>query len=72
MNAAFRLESATKEAGVNVLLGEESFDWLSQISKPAPYFRRHAVHLKGYEQPVIAWGTTFTEIEKFVAELPAL
>jgi len=71
VNTAFRLESATKEAGVDVLLGEESFDSLSQFSKPAPYFARKSVHLKGYEQPVAAWGASFAEVEKFVAELPA-
>jgi adenylate cyclase len=69
VNTAFRLESATKEAGVDVLLGNESFDSLSQISKPGPYFTKRSVHLKGYEKPVTAWGASFADVEKFVAEL---
>ncbi len=69
VNTAFRLESATKEAGVDVLLGNESFDSLSQISKPGPYFTKRSVHLKGYEKPVTAWGATFADVEKFVTEL---
>jgi adenylate cyclase len=66
VNAAFRLESATKDVDTDVLLGNESFEWLEKIAKPRDYFRARTVHLKGYDQPVTAWGAKFAALETFV------
>jgi adenylate cyclase len=71
VNAAFRLESATKDADVDVLLGEESFQWLAQITQPEPYFVARTVSLKGYARPASAWGAKFADLEKFIQLLPA-
>jgi adenylate cyclase len=71
VNAAFRLESATKDADVDVLLGEESFQWLAQITQPEPYFVARTVSLKGYARPASAWGANFADLEKFIQLLPA-
>jgi adenylate cyclase len=69
VNATFRLETATKGAGVDLLLGKESFGWLGQIAKPEPYFEQRIVSLKGYDQPVEAWGAKFADLDKFVGAL---
>ncbi len=70
VNAAFRLESATKETGVDLLLGNETFESLNQIAPAKQFFKPFSVRLKGYEQPVSAWGATFAELETFVQKLP--
>jgi len=67
VNAAFRLESATKDVDTDVLLGCESFEWLEKIAKPRDFFKARTVHLKGYDQPVTAWGAKFAALETFVA-----
>jgi adenylate cyclase len=66
VNAAFRLESATKSADADVLLGEETFEWLSEISQASRCFSPRTVALKGYERPVAAWGAKFADLEKLV------
>jgi adenylate cyclase len=71
VNAAFRLESATKDAGVDVLLGQETFEWLAEVTSPEPYFVARTVNLKGYERAASAWGAKFEDLEKFVDALPA-
>jgi adenylate cyclase len=71
VNAAFRLESATKDAKVDLLLGQESYEWLMRISQPQEYFVSHTVVLKGYERPAAAWGASFADLEKLVKGLPA-
>ena len=55
---------------VDLLLGGESYQWLAEIAPVGAYFVPRTVNLKGYDQPVSAWGTKFTELEKFVETLP--
>jgi adenylate cyclase len=71
VNVAFRLETATKNAGVDLLMGLESFEWLSRLAETGSNFVAHTVKLKGYAQPMPAWGAKFADLEKFVAGLPA-
>ena len=64
VNAAFRLESATKDLGLGVALGEGTYGGL-----PAPArscFVRHEVELKGYEGPSIAWAISFEGLQEFL------
>lgn len=70
VNTAFRLESATKEAKVDLLLGQESYEWLSRITQPQPYFVARTVFLKGYERPATAWGASFADLERLIARWP--
>jgi adenylate cyclase len=49
VNAAFRLEAATKTIGLGVALGQGAFEALE--SRQQALFRRHEVQLKGYEKP---------------------
>lgn len=51
VNKAFRLESASKEIGRDVVIGRSTYDMMS-IPEPARrLFTNHTVHLKGYDQP---------------------
>jgi adenylate cyclase len=64
VNAAFRLEGATKSVGLSVILGEGAFAaWAKPEATP---FRRCEVQLKGYETPITAWAISFHELELFV------
>ena len=64
VNAAFRLEAATKTLGLSVALGERAYEEL-HLSKPAPFTRRQ-VELKGYEGPSIAWAVSFEALLAFL------
>ena len=60
VNLAFRLESATKEAGFDLLLGRET-QQLAASHAPAlaTILESRLVVLKGYDSPVNAYGTSF-------------
>jgi len=49
VNKAFRLESASKEVGQELVLGESTFGLLPAAVRPL--FTTHTVHLKGYDAP---------------------
>jgi adenylate cyclase len=49
VNKAFRLESASKEVGRELVLGESTFGLLPAAVRPL--FTTHTVHLKGYDAP---------------------
>jgi len=70
VNAAFRLEAATKQLGLGVALGERTFQELG-LPEPAPFVRRE-VELKGYDAPATAWALSFDALARFVAEASAL
>jgi adenylate cyclase len=62
VNKAFRLESATKEAGYDISIGMETMDFLRTSGRFGSLFRKCSVKLKGYDQPVAAWGANFAEL----------
>jgi len=64
VNAAFRLEAATKTLGFSVALGEGAFQALGE-TQPRP-FHRCQVNLKGYDSPSIAWGISFEDLQKYI------
>ena len=64
VNAAFRLEAATKQIGLGVALGERTFTELG-LGPDCPFSRR-AVDLKGYEGPSMAWGISFEALVEFL------
>ena len=66
VNAAFRLEAATKTIGLGVALGERSFHELA-LAEESP-FERHEVALKGYESPSTAWAISFEGLRVFLRE----
>jgi len=64
VNAAFRLEAATKQIGFGVALGERTFTELA-LEKNGPFSRRE-VELKGYDGPSVAWGISFESLGEFL------
>jgi adenylate cyclase len=60
VNAAFRLEAATKQLGMGVAVGERTFCGLSDAMQR--HFVRRSVALKGYEGESTAWGISFDEL----------
>ncbi|MGA1997907.1 MAG: adenylate/guanylate cyclase domain-containing protein [Bryobacteraceae bacterium] len=64
VNAAFRLEEATKQLGLGVALGERAFTEL-RVPNGSP-FQRRQVTLKGYDEPATAWGISFEDLDRFL------
>ena len=59
-----RLEAATKTVGLNVVLGENTYEAL--IAPPPLPFQRVDVKVKGHDQPVAAWGISFKDLDSFI------
>lgn len=68
VNAAFRLEACTKQLGLDVALGQRTFEELA-LPAGSPFMRRE-VELKGYESPCNAWATSFEKLYEFLRTRP--
>jgi len=66
VNAAFRLETSTKQIGLDIALGETTYQYLSSLGNEQFNFTQHTVNLKGYESPTITYAGTFTDLEAFL------
>jgi len=66
VNTAFRLESATKGTEFDVALGRLTFECLSGAADAVKYFEKQFVELKGYQQPVETWLTSFSKLGEFL------
>ena len=64
VNAAFRLESATKELGMGVALGDRTYSEL-HLAGDSPFVRRD-IELKGYESPRPVWAISFEGLHGFL------
>jgi adenylate cyclase len=65
VNKAFRLESATKDAGFDVLVGQSTLALLGK--EPASsLFQMRQVSLKGYAAPETCHGISFTSLAAFL------
>ncbi len=64
VNAAFRLESATKGIGLGVAVGESVYRELAVPARNC--FVRRDVELKGYEGSSIAWGISFEALQQLL------
>jgi adenylate cyclase len=64
VNAAFRLESATKGIGLGVAVGESVYRELGAPARNC--FVRRDVELKGYEGSSIAWGISFEALQQLL------
>jgi adenylate cyclase len=69
VNLAFRLESATKELGEDIAIGEATFDYCPN-SELLP-FSPHQVVLKGYEIPTDIFAGKFTDLKSFLDQVSA-
>jgi adenylate cyclase len=64
VNKAFRLESATREAGCDLLVGPEThFVTATHLPVLAPIFEVCQVNLKGYDEPATAFATSFAKLK---------
>lgn len=67
VNSAFRLESATKEIGLDIALGESTYQYASGAFSAHPsLFEQYTVHLKGYEKPTITYACSFETLDGFL------
>lgn len=67
VNAAFRLETATKQMQQDIAIGETTYHYARYLLNiNAVPFEGHQVHLKGYDEPTWAYGCKFTELQTFL------
>jgi adenylate cyclase len=69
VNATFRMESATKDIGLDLLMSQSSFEALGEGSNPKECFEQRTVLLRGYEDPVVVWATSFARLQNLVDQL---
>ena len=69
VNRAFRLETATKEVGREVLLGKSTFDLIDLPPDRRARISTHTVHLKGYDAPEEVYGLALADLPELVAAL---
>jgi adenylate cyclase len=67
VNAAFRLESATKDIKKDILLGEKTYQYMSSLDIEKAGFSPYTVNLKGYDEPVSTYGGIFANLIDFLA-----
>jgi len=68
VNVAFRLESASKELGTDLVLGTTTFDYLHLWPPAVTHFRTSEANLKGYDAPVKTWHISFAALSEFLAQ----
>ena len=66
VNLAFRLEGATKTMGLDIAIGQASFEALAPGFEEALWFERRQLDLKGYDRPVPAFAGTFERLDGFL------
>ncbi|MGD1806445.1 FHA domain-containing protein [Dapis sp. BLCC M126] len=66
VNAAFRLESSTKEIGMDIALGEGTYKYISDLANVNQVFKQYKVNLKGYDIPTITYAGTFNNLHNFL------
>lgn len=67
VNATFRIESSTKETGVDMAIGAGTYAWLKPNSKLRTQFTSYQVKLKGYDAPTDLWGCKYEAMQKCLA-----
>ena len=66
VNAAFRLESATKQIGLDIALGETTYQHLADRVGNVKFLERYDVELKGYDRLTPAHACTFADLNRFL------
>jgi Adenylate cyclase, family 3 (some proteins contain HAMP domain) len=66
VNAAFRLETATKGLQTDLCLGKTTSDFLRFWPRAAAYLQETDVKLKGYEAPVVTCPASFDRLKSFL------
>lgn len=69
VNKAFRLETASKEIGREVVIGQSTCDLIGVPPEVAPLLTKHSVLLKGYDEPEDVHGLALDELERIIDAL---
>lgn len=68
VNAAFRLESSTKEIDMDIALGEKTYHYISELKNVRETFKKYEVHLKGYDRRTTTYAATFNRLKDFLSK----
>ncbi|MDX2099710.1 MAG: adenylate/guanylate cyclase domain-containing protein [Leptolyngbyaceae cyanobacterium bins.59] len=71
VNAAFRLETSTKQIGLDVALGQTTYNYLAPLKPTVEVFKEHVVDLKGYDTPTITYACSFDNLGYFLDAVSA-
>ncbi len=66
VNAAFRLETSTKQIGKDVAVGKTTYQYLTTLGADQTLFGEYMVNLRGYDAPAIAYACSFSELDAFL------
>ncbi|MGC1310313.1 MAG: adenylate/guanylate cyclase domain-containing protein [Phormidesmis sp.] len=66
VNAAFRFETSTKQLGLDISIGETTYQALEQLGVSEQTFKRYSVRMKGYDHPLITHGCAFSDLDRFL------
>jgi adenylate cyclase len=66
VNAAFRLESSTKQIGMDVAFGETAYEYLTSSGFSPQVFKQYTVTLKGYDTPTVTYAGSFADLDNFL------
>ncbi len=67
VNAAFRLEAATRMLGCDLALGQSSFAAAGFKPETAACFTRREVLLRGYDSVAAAWVADFDQLHRYLS-----
>lgn len=68
VNAAFRLESSTKQLGMDVAIGATTYGHTPYAAVLLP-LKQYSVLLKGYSAPTVTYAGTFNELGTYINKL---
>jgi adenylate cyclase len=66
VNAAFRLESITKQLNAEIAIGASTYRYLAPLLGKHRVFKQCSVELKGYDTPAIVHATNFGPLNAFL------
>jgi adenylate cyclase len=69
VNLAFRLESATKEIGYDLAIGQGAYDLLLNAGVGSEMFERYALKLKGYDEPSTVYAARLAAVPTLLQRL---
>jgi adenylate cyclase len=67
VNAAFRIESCTRQLGCDLAIGSATLEALCSCGA---WFEQHSVELKGYDGPATVWTASFQGLDELLAAFP--
>ncbi|MCU0566880.1 MAG: adenylate/guanylate cyclase domain-containing protein [Oculatellaceae cyanobacterium Prado106] len=69
VNAAFRLESSTKQLGLDIAFGETTYEYLAESEFSDNLFKQHIVSLKGYDTDTLTYAGSFQDLDRFLQQV---